>query len=200
MKVGNIISSSELKEENFNLYESLSEIDNDLPTLIIGWEETKKLFGEKVSILHKEINENLFWTFSVKERKVDFETDIETFKKGCYKRVGDNLYYVYLDVLHGKYHINKKIIEKIYTLNNPISYISHNNMLYIFDENLVFGVDLNICELIGVKRDKIIDRITNLPNSILIGNEIFNKCKELITKTDKKERILPYVYRNGKYN
>ena len=73
-------------------------------------------------------------------------------------------------------------------------------MLYIFDENLVFGVDLNICELIGVKRDKIIDRITNLPNSILIGNEIFNKCKELITKTDKKERILPYVYRNGKYN
>jgi hypothetical protein len=200
MKVGNIISNIDLEEENFNNYTTLSQIENDLPTLIIGWSVTKEIFGDKVSILHKEIEDNLFWTFSTKERKVDYEFDIDTFKRECYKKIGNHLHYVYIDILHGKYNINKKIIQKIYTLNNPISYITQNNMLYIFDENIVFGVDLNICELIGITNTKIIERITSLPNSILLGNEIFNKCKDLIKKIDNKERILPYVYKNGKYN
>jgi len=200
MKVGNIISNIDLEEENFNNYTTLSQIDNDLPTLIIGWSITKEIFGDKVSILHKEIEDNLFWTFSTKERKVDYEFDIEIFKSGCYKKIGSHLHYVYIDILHGKYKINKKIIQKIYTLNNPISYISKNNMLYIFDENIVFGIDLNVCELIGIPNTKIIERITSLPNSILLGNEIFNKCKDLIKKIDNRERILPYVYKNGKYS
>ena len=34
-------------------------------------------------------------------------------------------------------------------------------MLYIYGDNLIFGVDLNIMEYIGVKKEKIISR-TNL--------------------------------------
>jgi len=200
MKIGNIISDSKIIEDNFNHYNEISQIDNDFPTLIIGWAKTKEIYKDKVSILHKQISENLFWTFSEKERKVDFEVDIESFKNNCYKKIGDNLHYVYLDILHGKYKINKKIIQKIYSLTSPVSYISKNNMLYIFNENLIFGIDLNICDFIGVKKEKIIGRITSLPNSLLLGNEIFNKCKEIIKKIDNKERLIPYIYKNGEYN
>jgi hypothetical protein len=188
-----------MEEDNFKICKDLDTINDSLPTLIIGWSNTKELIKEEISILHKEINDNLFWTFSPKERKVDYDKDIITFKKKCYNKIGNNIPYVYLDILHGKFHINKKIIQKIYTLSEPISYISKNNMLYIFGENIIFGVDLNICELIGINKEKIIERIEDIPNSILIGNEIFNKCKDYIKRTDNREKLVPYIYKNGEH-
>ena len=199
MNVGNIVADNDITEENFIIYSDLEEIDNDLPVLIVGWEKTKELFGDDVSILHKQITKNIFWTFAEKERKVDFEVDMISFKQLCYKSFGENIPYVYLDILHGKRHINKKIINKIYTLKDTISYIGKNNMLYILGENIVFGVDLNITTMIGVEKEKIIDRIKKIPNSILLGNEIFNKCKGFINKIDNREKMVPYVYKNGKY-
>ena len=70
-------------------------------------------------------------------------------------------------------------------------------MLYIYNENIVFGVDLNIMELIGIKKQKIINKINQLTDSLLIRNQVFNKCKSIITKTNKKNKILPYIYRYG---
>ena len=199
MDVGNIITSSIIKEDNFKLCNDLESINPSLPTLIVGWSKAKELIKEEISILHKKINDSLYWTFSQKERKVEYDKDIISFKKLCYNNIGNDIPYVYLDILHGKLHINKKIIQKIYTLIDPISYISKNNMLYIFGENIIFGVDLNICELIGVNKEKIIERIDIIPNSILIGNEIFNKCKDYIKRTDNREKLVPYIFKNGEY-
>ena len=199
MDVGNIITSSIIKEDNFKLCNDLESINPSLPTLIVGWSKAKELIKEEISILHKKINDSLYWTFSQKERKVEYDKDIISFKKLCFNNIGKEIPYVYLDILHGKLHINKKIIQKIYTLIDPISYISKNNMLYIFGENIIFGVDLNICELIGVNKEKIIERIDIIPNSILIGNEIFNKCKDYIKRTDNREKLVPYIFKNGEY-
>jgi len=199
MLIGNIITSTKINDTNFKISEELDSIDDLLPTIIIGWKKTKEKYGDDVSILHKKIKDNLYWTFSPTERKVDYEKDIILFKELCYNNVGKNIHYVYLDILHGKLHTIKKIIKKIYSLKTPISYISKTNMLYIFDENIIFGVDLNITELIGINKDKIIDRVTRFSNSILIGNEIFNKCKEYIKKLDNREKLLPYIYKNGEY-
>ena len=158
MYLGNIVTTCVIKEDKFRIYPNIESINKDLPTLIVGWDITKELMGDKVSILHKKINEKLYWTFSPKERKVDYDKDIISFKKLCYNNIGNDIPYVYLDILHGKLHINKKIIQKIYTLTDPISYISKNNMLYIFGENIMFGVDLNICVLIGIKKEQITER------------------------------------------
>ena len=73
-------------------------------------------------------------------------------------------------------------------------------MLYIFDENLVFGVDLNIIELLGIKKEKVITKITNISNSILLGNEIFNKCRDFMKELNNGEKLIPYIYRNGEYD
>ena len=199
MYVGNIVTSSIIKEDNFKICKDLDSINHDLPTLIIGWSNAKELIREEISIIHKKINDNLYWTFSPKERKVDYDKDIINFKKRCYNKIGNNIPYVYLDILHGKLHINKRIIQKIYTLSDAVSYVSKNNMLYIFGENIIFGVDLNMCELIGINKEKIIERIENIPNSILIGNEIFNKCKDYIKRTDNREKLVPYIYKNGEH-
>lgn len=199
MFIGNIVTTEEIKEENFNIVDSLDKCISTLPTLIIGWQITKTLFND-TSILHKKIEEDKWWTFNSKERKVDLEQDLKSFKTLCYSNIGKDLKYVYIDILYHKKTTIKKIITKIKSFNNILLYISNTNMLYIYDENIVFGLDLNIAEFIGVKKDKIITRLTKLPNSIFIRNEIFNKCMCIIKNIDKNDKLIPYIYRYGERN
>jgi hypothetical protein len=199
MYVGNIVSSLKIQEENFNVCSDLDTIDNDLPTLIIGWDNAKEFVGENISILHKKINQKLYWTFNEKERKVDFEVDFEKFKEVCFNTFGDNIPYVYLDILHGKSKINKKIIKKILSLGDPVIYISDKKMVYIYGENIIFGIDLNIIEYSSIKKEKILNRIKNLNNNVLVTDEIFNKCKDLLYKIKYKNKLIPYIYKNGEF-
>ena len=197
MYIGNIITTSEINNKDFKVCETLEERDPLLPTLIIGWNNTKNILDNKVSIIHKKISENLYWTFSTTERKVDYEKDIKEFENRCYSEFGKDIHYIYIDPFHSKLKTIKKILRKIYSLKEPITYISTTNMLYIYGENMVFGVDLNMMEFIGVTKHKIIDKIKLLPNNILIGNEIFNKCKVLIKKLDNREKLVPYLIKYG---
>jgi hypothetical protein len=195
MYIGNIITSSKIEQENFKICKTFDEIDENLPTLIIGWNQTKELFGEGVSILHKKINDKLFWTFSGKERKSEYESDLDFFISYCYNYFGSNIPYVYLDLLYGKYKINYKIIKKILSLKNPITYISPNNMIYIYCDNIIFGVDLNILSLVEGKVEKVLKKVKNLENNILVESEIFNKCRDFIYKLKNKNRFIPYIYK-----
>jgi len=199
MYVGNIITIDDIEAENFKKCKDIKSLDEMLPTLIIGWSQTKEIFGDKVSILHKKIKDNLFWTFSKTERKVEFEEDIINFKSLCYDQVGQHLHYLYVDPLHSKLSIIKKIIRKIYSLKESISYLSPTNMLYILGDDIIFGLDLNVLEFIGVSPSKIINRIKTLSDSTLIGNEIFNKCKGLIKKLNNRDKLVPYIIKNGEY-
>ena len=71
-------------------------------------------------------------------------------------------------------------------------------MLYIYGDNLIFGVDLNIVEYIGVKKEKIISIINPIEEVTLSENEIFNKCKEIVVKINNGDKMIPYIYKNEK--
>lgn len=199
MIIGNILTTDEISFKEFKTINNLNEKDNNLPTLIVGWELTKDIVdGDKVSILRKKIDDTLYWTFNEKERKVDYEIDILNFKEICLNQIEEQINYIYIDVLHDSKRKIKKILKKIMSLNYVVSYYNNNNMLYIFSENLVFGVDLNICEFIGLSKEKIIDKVNTLSDVTLQQNEIFNKCKDLIK--NNREKIIPYIYYNGTNN
>lgn len=197
MNVGNIVTNSKIEIENFKVCDKLETIDKNLPTLIIGWENTKKLLGENVSILHKQIDNFTYWTFSTKERKSEYEIDLDSFISKCYNTFGEHLPYVYLDLLMGKRMVNFRIIRKILSLKNPITYISDSNMVYIYGENIIFGIDLNVVSLFEEKYEKILNKVKNLENNTLVDLEIFNKCKELIFKLKNKDKYIPYIYEYG---
>jgi hypothetical protein len=48
MYIGNIITSSKIEDDNFKVCRKLETIDDSLPTLIVGWEKTKEIYGDKV--------------------------------------------------------------------------------------------------------------------------------------------------------
>ena len=81
MYIGNIVSQVDIKADKlFNLIKDINKIEPELPTLIIGWEFVKVIYGDnKPSILEKQISENVYWTFTKKERRVDYEEDIKKY-------------------------------------------------------------------------------------------------------------------------
>ena len=194
MYIGNIITSSKIEDENFKVCRKLETIDDSLPTLIVGWEKTKEIYGDKVSILHKKIDDKTQWTFSTKERKVDYDKDIESFMSNCYSNIGKDINYVYIDVIHDSKKKIKKIIRKIYSLKNPKVYNHLNRMIYIYGENIVFGVDIEVLNYIGIDYKKVLDNLSRIPNCLFIDEKIFNIYKSIINKINGKVRLIPYIY------
>lgn len=197
MNIGNIVTKTKLNVDNFNVCDDLESINKGLPTLIIGRKLSKELLGEGISIIHKNISNNLFWTFDQTERKSDFESDFEQFKEYCFDKFGENIPYVFLDILYGSKRVNYRIIKKILSLSSPVIYFTENGMVYIYSENIIFGIDLNVLEYFENKKDKIISRIKRINDITLVDHTIFNKCKDLIYKLKNKNRYVPYIYRNG---
>jgi hypothetical protein len=70
-------------------------------------------------------------------------------------------------------------------------------MVYIYGENIIFGVDLNVLNYFQGKKEKIVERIKRLNGNTLIDYTIFNKCRDLIYKLKNKNRFVPYIYGNG---
>ena len=194
MYIGNIITSSKIEDENFKVCRKLETIDDSLPTLIVGWEKTKEIYGDKVSILHKKIDEKTNWTFSTKERKVDYDKDIKSFMTNCYSNIGKDINYVYIDIIHDSKKKIKKIIKKIYSLKNPKVYNHLNRMIYIYGENIVFGVDIEVLNYIGIDYKKVLDKLSKISNCLFIDEKIFNIYKSIINKINGKVRLIPYIY------
>ena len=194
MYIGNIITSSKIEDENFKVCRKLETIDGSLPTLIVGWDKTKEIYGDKVSILHKKIDEKTNWTFSTKERKVDYDKDIKSFMSNCYSNIGKDINYVYIDIIHDSKKKIKKIIKKIYSLKNPKVYNHLNRMIYIYCENIVFGVDIEVLNYIGIDYKKVLDKLSKISNCLFIDEKIFNIYKSIINKINGKVRLIPYIY------
>ena len=194
MYIGNIITSSKIEDDNFKVCRKLETIDDSLPTLIVGWEKTKEIYGDKVSILHKKIDDKTQWTFTTKERKVDYDKDIESFMSNCYSNIGKDINYVYIDVMHDTKKKIKKIIKKIYSLKNPKVYNHLNRMVYIYGDNIVFGVDIEILSYIGIDYNKVLTKLSKIPNCLFIDEKIFNIYRGIINKINGKVRLIPYIY------
>jgi len=193
MYIGNIVTDNIIKDNDFKVCTSIDLIDETLPTLIIGWKLVKEMYGDNVSILHKKINQRTYWTFNKRERKIDFENDLELFKDFCIESFGENIPYVYFDILYGKKNINYRILRKLLSLKNPITYIDVNGMLYIYSENIIFGIDLNILDFFKGKKDKVIKKLKNIKNNVFANNEIFNSNGDLLIKVKNKKRLIPYI-------
>lgn len=194
MYIGNIVTSSKIEDTNFKVCRKVETIKGGLPTLIVGWDKVKEIYGDKVSILHKQIDSTTSWTFNPKERKVDYQKDLTKFIFNCYEEIGNDLTYIYVDFIHDSRKKIHKILRKIYSLNNPTIYIHEDRMVYIYEEGLIFGVDLEIVDYLGINKEKVKTKLRNLSSCLLEDMEIFINYKYIMTKINNKVRFLPYLY------
>ncbi len=163
--------------------------DNSKPILIIGLEEAKK-YASSFSILEKKIGDKLFWTFGKREKRNDYEKDIDEFQDFVLKNVINDIKYYYFNLLTCKIKKIKTLLSIIKNNDGNTLYID-KKMIYLYRENYVIGISCEILDYIGVKKDKIIQIIKSNANNKVFFNDFLLNYK-MKSMTNDKKYIIPF--------
>lgn len=202
MYIGNIVIENpdnqniiDNKVGLFNIVNNLNGIIYEIPTLIIGWGFVKTMFSN-LSILEKEINEKTRWTFTKKEKRVEFEKDIDIFYEICLNNIIKLYSYKYINVLTCKKSDIKDLLNKI---NNKKAFIFIKNdiFMYLNVDNVVYGIDLNMIDFINIRRDKIYKIIGKNRCELFFKEDLIPKN---ISKLIKNNIAIPIIYKLIKKN
>lgn len=193
MKIANIVSNTKINiNEEFNLVESMDNIIHGLPTLIVGFDYVNKHYPD-FDILNSEVEPNLYWTFKKTERRDKHEEDLIWFENKVYTDLTKNIKYIFVDPIQYSRKSMIKIIEKIYSLNNAITFLN-DNMVYIYGENLIFGIDLKLLHFIGLDVNKIKYKIKTKSIVFLEDSEILIEYRNYIDELGIQVKFLPFLY------
>lgn len=193
MKIGNIVSKTKISvSEDFNVVESLDDINPELPTLLIGMDYVSKNYPD-YDITDRKLGPKLYWTFKKTENRSLQEDDINKFMYQAYLDLISDVNYVYVDaILFGKQKL-RKIIKKILSLTKSVAY-KDNNMIYIYGDKLIFGIDLKQLCFIDANINRIMLKIKHKCNVFLESNEILIEYKKNVERLENKVRYIPYLY------
>lgn len=193
MKLANIVTTISINvSKDFNVVKSLDEIIQGLPTLIIGWDYVKKNY-DNYDISNRTLGQNLYWTFKKTEKRDLHEEDIYKFTQLIYNNLIEDISYVFIDPIITKRKTIKKILKKIHTTKDIISY-QHNSMIYMYGGKIIFGIDLNLIEFLGLDSNKIISKIKAKSKYFLTENTIFIEYKNRVENLDNQVKYVPYLY------
>jgi len=168
---------------------------SDVPSLIIGWSNAKKYFPN-TSIKNEKIGENLYWTFSDKEKKIDYEENMIKFTDKCVSHIKNRVKYHFINPFHLTYSEAKFIIKTLAKKTKKVGFITEN-CVFISVNNIVFGINIEFFTIINIDREKIIGWL-NKNNIILYNNKDYDI--ELLTAINNDRYILPYIKNSDQHN
>lgn len=201
MKVANIVSHNPISvSEHFNVVETIEEIIDGLPTLIVGFDYTDKKFPN-FDVMSICLKENFYWTFKKTEKRDKFEEDLFWFMSKVYSDLVKDVNYVFIDFIHYSPKILWKIIRKIIRLKYITTFIN-GDMIYIYGENIIFGVDLKLIRYMGGDCGRIKSKIKTISDDFLVSNNILIEYKTILEALENKVRFIPCLHAiiNGKNN
>lgn len=166
--------------------------DNNIPTLLIGKKELIAM-GYELSVLNRQIDNNLYWTYTKMEKRNIHETDINSFYEIVFKKIYRDIKHTNISIYTMKYSILKNII---YILNDEnvykCIYIKKNHIYIYYNSNIV-GFSLDEIKYIGIDITKAMLLLTKSKNSEIITDDNFIK-NEVKPYLKNKEYLTPYLY------
>lgn len=195
MYLGNIVSETPIRENKlFNITNNLTNIDREIPTLIVGWDFSKRIFSgtTKLSILDKKIDKNTNWTFTKKEKRIDFEKDISFFMKDSIKSIESRVKYKYINILTANYSEIKKIIKRLISQEVCYIYINKNSFVYAYLGDIIIGIDLNFIDFLSIDRKKIYRLLYSNKNEVFFNEDFLST--EVRENIDNNQKIIPYLF------
>jgi hypothetical protein len=193
MKIANIVSKNKVNvSELFNVVGSMDEIIHGIPTLIIGFDYVNSIYPD-FDVSNKKISDNLYWTVKSTEKRDMYEEDLLWFTRKILLDLISEVKYIFVDPIQYNSTTLKKIIKKIISIENKVTY-QDGYMIYIYGDKLIFGVDLKLLKYIGVDYLRIKNKIKEKSTVFLDGVDILIEYKNIVEELDNKVRYLPYLY------
>lgn len=195
--IANVISKSKKYKFNefINVTNSYKDIDHSVPTLIVGTEMVKSIFGNDISYIDRKIDENTFWTYSVTEKRSVNEEDIEKFKNFVLKSLKKNIIYDYINVLTVE-NTNIEDIFKSLEKKTNVFYLFTDKMMYFSYGDVVRGISLESCEYIGWKKEDVIKKITSFTKNVTSINRLPSEIDKNFFKNDEILLTAMFCYLN----
>lgn len=193
MIVANIVTNTNINvDKHFNVVNTLDEIIQGIPTLIIGWDIVKTINPE-ADFIDKKLSDNIFWTFKKTERRDIFEEDLYYFINHCYKLLVKNIEYIFIDLILLNELELKNIFNKLKKTKQLIGY-NYNNMIYLYTDNIIYGFDLKLVKYLALDTEKIIKKIKSYCSVFLDNNDILIEYKDIIETLNSEIKYIPYLY------
>jgi len=199
MYIANIITIDKINiGEEFNICSSMSDLSEEdlkLPTLIVGYEVICGLYGaDNIDLLDRQITSKIFWTLRKNEKRIIYSNDLETFIRYSYKKFASKLNFINVDlILYSKRKLFK-IVRKMLTIRDGVAYESSNKIIYLYHDNLIFIIDLNLTSYLGLKSDKIINKVKSICKKYISGNDILIEYGNHLDRLENDIKLIPFLY------
>jgi hypothetical protein len=193
MKIANIVSHQRVNvSQEFNVVESMDNIIHGLPTLILGFDYVNKHYPD-FDVMDRKLGENLYWTVKRTEKRDKYEEDLSWFVTKVLTDLISEISYVFVDPIQYNSRTIRKVIRKFHTMENKITY-QNGQMLYIYAEKIIFGVDLKLLKYIGLDYKKIKEKIIRKSLVFLTNDKILIEYKKTVEELDNQVRYIPYLF------
>lgn len=193
MKIANIVSRQNVNvSQEFNVVDSMDNIIHGLPTLILGFDYVNKHYPE-FDVMERKLSDNLYWTVKRTEKRDKYEEDLSWFITKVLTDLISEISYVFVDPIQYNSRTIKKIVKKFYSFENKITY-QNGQMLYIYADKIIFGVDLKLLKFIGLDFIKIKEKIIKKSSVFLTNDKILIEYKKTVTELDNQVRYIPYLF------
>lgn len=199
--IANIVSKNSVDvSQDFNVVDSIDNIILGIPTLIVGFDLTESLYPD-FDILDICVKDDIYWTFKKIEKRDKFNEDLDWFITKVYSDLIKDVNYIFVDPILLKPKTLIKIVRKIYSIETLTTYV-YNDMLYIYGDKIVFGVDLKLFKFIGFDIKKLKDKIIHISTDFLDDDDILIEYKNIVETLGNSVRYIPYLFniRNGQKN
>jgi len=193
MKIANIVTTNKVDvTDDINVVKDVNDTIEGIPTLVTSYDWVSKNYDD-YEIYDKKLEENLFWTFARTERRDIFTSDVESFITLANKKLVEDIDYIFIDLIQFRPIVINKIVRKILLIKNKIAF-KHKDMVYIYGDKLIFGLDLGLASYMGLNVDGIENKIKSKCSVFLEDNEIFIEYKDNMERLDHSVKYIPYLY------
>lgn len=193
MYIGNIVSNNkDVFDKFFNITNNIEDINHELPTLVVGWDIVKTI-NPDVDFIDRKLSNNIFWTFKKIEKRDLFNDDLYDFTELCCKKLIENIKYTFIDFIQFS-EIEIKNIFKSLKINKDAIGLKHRDMIYIYTNNIIYGIDLNLLSYLGYDVSEKINKIKQICVEFLIDEEILIRYKDITEMLGEQVKYIPYLY------
>jgi hypothetical protein len=192
-KIANIVSDKTIDvSEIFNVVKTMDEIQHGLPTLIIDYDYVVKHYPD-FDVSDMCLGPNLYWTVKKAQKRDKYTKDLNLFINMVYTDLIKGVNYLFVDLIQYKITTFKRIIQKIRELDKVTTYM-HGQMIYIYSDNLVFGIDLKLAKYVGLDINKLISKIKVKSTDFLVDTEILIEYNQILEELEFQVKYIPYLF------
>ena len=193
--IGRIITSGKIEDvsEFIEVTKDASSVNGreaKIPTLIVGYKNAKEICGD-VKILNKKIGKNLYWTFSKRERRTDYEEDLKNFQDTVSDFVSKFCSYEYIDVMTISDERRKEFNDAISDNHVKVAFVT-NTMYYIYHpvKNKTYGISKEVLKAVGSGEERMLKWFKNSSITVVSESE-FSEAK--LAKSKFVQPLLYYL-------